>query len=77
LKTDDIFSSIRQIREAEENFGGFELMKRPGDGYYRGLPERLGDQLTVSLFFGFTGLLDSIGIEMEVPGLQFFLRMTT
>lgn len=24
-------------------------MKRPSDGYYRTLPDRLGDQLTVSL----------------------------
>lgn len=64
------------MREAEENFGGFELMKRPGDGYYRSLPERLGDQLTVSLFLGFIRLLDPIGIEMDVPRLQFLSRMT-
>lgn len=48
LKTDDIFATIRQMREAEEMFGGFELMKRPSDEYYRDLPDRLGDQLTVS-----------------------------
>jgi hypothetical protein len=28
---------------------GFELMTRPSDGYYRDLPNRLGDQLTVWL----------------------------
>jgi 4-hydroxyphenylpyruvate dioxygenase len=39
------------MREVEENFGGFELMKRPGDEYYRRLPERLGDQLTVRPFW--------------------------
>lgn len=31
-------------------FGGFELMKRPSDEYYRELPDRLGDQLSVSAY---------------------------
>ena len=47
LKTDDIFKTISLMREAEEELGGFELMKRPSDEYYRELPDRLGDQLTV------------------------------
>jgi 4-hydroxyphenylpyruvate dioxygenase len=47
LKSYDIFSTIRQMKDAEENFGGFELMTKPSDSYYRELPERLGDQLTV------------------------------
>lgn len=68
LKTDDIFSTIRQMRNAEENFGGFELMKRPSDAYYRALPDRLGDQLTVSLLVLSIGL-DSIAIEMDVSRL--------
>jgi len=46
IKTNDIFSTIEKMRHAEENFGGFELMKRPSEGYYRELPERLGDKLT-------------------------------
>mmetsp|Transcript_41246 Transcript_41246/g.61047 ORF Transcript_41246/g.61047 Transcript_41246/m.61047 type:complete len:482 (-) Transcript_41246:1069-2514(-) len=46
LKTDDIFATIRKIREAEPLLGGFELMKRPSDAYYRELPERLGGKLT-------------------------------
>ena len=48
LKTDDIFATIRKMKDAEEMFGGFELMKRPSDEYYRELPDRLGDQLSVS-----------------------------
>lgn len=48
LKTTDVFSTIRKMKEAEEMFGGFELMTRPSDQYYRELPDRLGDQLTVS-----------------------------
>jgi hypothetical protein len=49
LKTDDIFETLALMREAEEDFSGFDLMKRPSDEYYRELPERLGDKLTVSL----------------------------
>ena len=46
IKTNDIFDTISKIRYAEENLGGFELMVRPSDGYYRELPSRLGDKLT-------------------------------
>jgi 4-hydroxyphenylpyruvate dioxygenase-like putative hemolysin len=48
LKTTDIFSTVKKMREMEENSFGFELMKKPSEGYYRELPDRLGDQLTVS-----------------------------
>jgi 4-hydroxyphenylpyruvate dioxygenase-like putative hemolysin len=48
LKTDDIFATMRKMRDAEENFGGFELMKRPSEQYYQELPGRLGDKLSVS-----------------------------
>ncbi|KAL9184755.1 hypothetical protein ACHAXT_012725 [Thalassiosira profunda] len=46
IKTNDIFETIAKMRRAEEDFGGFELMVRPSDGYYRELPSRLGDKLT-------------------------------
>lgn len=46
IKTDDIFETISKMRYAEENLGGFELMVRPSDGYYKELPDRLGDKLT-------------------------------
>lgn len=48
LKTNDIFETVASIRDSAENFGGFELMKRPSDEYYEELPSRLGDKLTVS-----------------------------
>ena len=47
LKTKDIFETIELMRQSEEELGGFELMKRPSDQYYRELPDRLGNQLTV------------------------------
>jgi len=46
IKTNDIFDTISKMRYAEENLGGFELMVRPSNGYYRELPSRLGNKLT-------------------------------
>jgi 4-hydroxyphenylpyruvate dioxygenase len=45
LKTDDIFSTMRQIR-ARSAFGGFGFMPRPSDDYYRKLPQKIGDVLS-------------------------------
>jgi len=49
LKTDDVFKTIELMRAAEDEFGGFELMRRPSEDYYRDLPNRLGDKLSVSM----------------------------
>ena len=49
LKTDNIFETVAKVRTAQENLCGFELMTRPSGGYYKDLPNRLGDQLTVGL----------------------------
>jgi 4-hydroxyphenylpyruvate dioxygenase len=47
LKTNDIFKTIRTMRNVQQNsLLGFDLMKRPSDEYYKELPGRLGDQLT-------------------------------
>jgi 4-hydroxyphenylpyruvate dioxygenase len=48
LKTRDIFGTIRQMTQAGDGFGAFELMNRPSDQYYRELPSRLGNKLSVS-----------------------------
>lgn len=48
LKSYDIFATIRKMKHAGDTFGGFELMNRPSDQYYSELPDRLGDQLSVS-----------------------------
>eukprot|EP00877_Chromochloris_zofingiensis_P009722 jgi/Chrzof1/5002/Cz15g08050.t1 len=45
LKTDDIITTLRHMRKHSE-LGGFEFMPRPGDSYYRKLPEKIGDDLT-------------------------------
>eukprot|EP00581_Thalassiosira_minuscula_P015351 CAMPEP_0183721792 /NCGR_PEP_ID=MMETSP0737-20130205/13949_1 /TAXON_ID=385413 /ORGANISM="Thalassiosira miniscula, Strain CCMP1093" /LENGTH=546 /DNA_ID=CAMNT_0025951849 /DNA_START=6 /DNA_END=1643 /DNA_ORIENTATION=- len=46
IKTNDIFETITKMRNAEEFFGGFDLMVRPSDQYYEELPSRLGDKLS-------------------------------
>lgn len=40
LKTDDIITTLRHMRKHSE-LGGFEFMPRPGDSYYRKLPEKI------------------------------------
>lgn len=42
LFTPDIFTTMKQMREASE-YGGFEFMDRQIDSYYDNLPNRLGD----------------------------------
>jgi 4-hydroxyphenylpyruvate dioxygenase len=63
LKTDDIFATVAKMRQVEGTLFGFELMTKPSDGYYRELPERLGDQLTVSLVFWI--------LVLNVPHVQY------
>ena len=59
------------MREAEENFGGFELMARPSDGYYRNLPGRLGDLLTADQYkeleeLGILADADDEGVLLQI-----------
>ncbi|KAL7551952.1 hypothetical protein ACHAWF_015877, partial [Thalassiosira exigua] len=74
LKTDDIFATIAKMREAEERFGGFELMARPSEGYYRELPSRLGDRLTDEQY----ARLEELGVLADADDegvlLQIFTR---
>jgi 4-hydroxyphenylpyruvate dioxygenase-like putative hemolysin len=63
LKTDDIFATVAKMRQVEGTLCGFELMARPSDGYFRELPERLGDKLTVScitIFYVFAFYISKI-----------------
>lgn len=71
LKTDDIFATITQMRKAEEDLGGFELMVRPYDAYYRELPSRLGDKLTENRYreleeLGILADADNEGVLLQV-----------
>jgi 4-hydroxyphenylpyruvate dioxygenase len=46
LKTDDIFSTMREMKKRSK-IGGFEFMPKPGDDYYKKIPGRIGaDTLT-------------------------------
>ena len=73
LKTNDISETIRLMRIAEEQFGGFELMKRPSDGYYSELPDRLGDQLTSEQY----ETLEELGILADADDEGLLLQIFT
>ena len=42
LKTDDIFHTMREMKK-RSLIGGFEFMPKPGDDYYKKIPERIGE----------------------------------
>lgn len=73
IKTNDIFDTIAKMRHAEENFGGFELMKRPSDEYYKELPSRLGDKLTVEQY----KQLEELGILADADDEGILLQIFT
>lgn len=71
LKTDDIFETVSKVRMAEEELGGFDLMRRPSDEYYRELPDKLGDQLTPEQYakceeLGILADADDEGILLQI-----------
>ena len=51
LRTADIFATVAKMRQAQSNMFGLELMRRPSNEYYRELPDRIGDRLTVRKIF--------------------------
>ncbi|KAL7525007.1 hypothetical protein ACHAXR_000819, partial [Thalassiosira sp. AJA248-18] len=73
IKTNDIFATIAKMRFAEENYGGFELMVRPSDGYYRELPSRLGDKLTENEY----ERLEELGILADADDEGVLLQIFT
>jgi 4-hydroxyphenylpyruvate dioxygenase len=46
LKTDDIFTTVREMRKYSNMQGGFDFQAPASDGYYRHLKEKIGDALT-------------------------------
>ena len=71
IKTNDIFETISKMRNAEENYGGFELMVRPSDQYYKDLPSRLGDKLSADEYerleeLGILADADEEGVLLQI-----------
>eukprot|EP00804_Cyclotella_cryptica_P009673 CCRYP_011222-RA/>CCRYP_011222-RA protein AED:0.02 eAED:-0.02 QI:0/-1/0/1/-1/1/1/0/464 len=73
IKTNDIFETIAKMRYAEENLGGFELMVRPSEAYYRELPGRLGDKLTTEQY----AKLEELGILADADPEGVLLQIFT
>lgn len=73
LKTNDIFQTIQLIRQAEEEYGGFELMTRPSEEYYQELPDRLGDRLSQEQY----ERLEKLGILADADDEGILLQIFT
>ncbi|KAL3916927.1 MAG: hypothetical protein SGILL_004954 [Bacillariaceae sp.] len=73
LKTSDIFSTVRKMREVQQDLFGFELMKQPSDEYYRELPDRLGDRLTPEQYVE----LEELGILADADDEGVLLQLFT
>lgn len=71
LKTDDIFTTMREMRK-RSMIGGFEFMPQPSDAYYEKVPGRIGhDTLTESQFkelkeLGLLADRDDQGVLLQV-----------
>ncbi len=71
LMTDDIFSTMREMRK-RSRIGGFEFMPQPSKGYYEKCPDRIGrDSLTPEQFkeleeLGLLADRDDQGILLQV-----------
>ena len=73
LKTNDIFETVAQVRQAYETVVGFELMRRPSEAYYRELPDRLGNQLTTEQY----ERLEELGILADADDEGILLQIFT
>ncbi|KAL3809892.1 hypothetical protein ACHAXA_008544 [Cyclostephanos tholiformis] len=73
IKSNDIFETIAHMRMAEEELGGFELMARPSNAYYRDLPSILGDRLTSDQY----ELCEELGILADVDDEGVLLQIFT
>jgi 4-hydroxyphenylpyruvate dioxygenase len=49
LMTHDIFATMTELK-ARSYCGGFDFMPRPSDSYYKELPGRIGESLTVEQY---------------------------
>jgi 4-hydroxyphenylpyruvate dioxygenase len=73
IRSNDIFDTIAHMRIAEEEFGGFELMARPSDAYYRELPSILGNKLSSDQY----ELCEELGILADADDEGVLLQIFT
>jgi len=70
LMTEDIFQTLREMRERSD-MGGFEFMPSPPPTYYERMPDRLGDSLTPEQYkaceeLGILGDKDDQGVLLQI-----------
>lgn len=72
LKTDDIVSTLREMR-SRSDIGGFEFMPHPGAEYYKELPSRIGDALPADKYKE----CDELGILVDIDDQGVLLQIFT
>jgi 4-hydroxyphenylpyruvate dioxygenase len=72
LKTDDIVSTLREMRKRSD-FGGFDFMPNLGPTYYKALPERIGDALPAEKYKE----CEELGILVDIDDQGVLLQIFT
>ena len=61
LKTDDIFTTVREMRKYSHMHGGFDFQAPASDDYYKHLKEKIGDALTDEQY----ALVEELGLLVD------------
>ena len=72
LKTENIFKTLRHMREVEQ-LSGFELMPRPSEKYYKELPMKVGNSLTADQY----KTVEELGILVDKDDQGVLLQVFT
>ena len=72
VKTDDIFATMREMRQ-RKHLGGFDFMPQPSEGYYQRLPQKIGDALTAEEY----ALCKELGILVDRDDQGVLLQIFT
>eukprot|EP00455_Lapot_gusevi_P009264 TRINITY_DN1413_c0_g1_i1.p1 TRINITY_DN1413_c0_g1~~TRINITY_DN1413_c0_g1_i1.p1 ORF type:complete len:446 (-),score=195.25 TRINITY_DN1413_c0_g1_i1:153-1490(-) len=72
LKTDDIFSTLREMKQRKW-LGGFEFVPKPVETYYTRLRQRIGDELTAEQY----AQIEELGILVDKDDQGILLQIFT
>lgn len=72
LKTDNIFHTLQEMRQ-RSHLGGFEFMPSPDAGYYKRLPDRIGDGLTAEQY----KKIEELGLLVDADDQGILLQIFT
>ncbi|CAH0482329.1 unnamed protein product [Peronospora belbahrii] len=72
LKTDDIFHTLAEMQKRSYS-GGFDFMPRPNQAYYKQMPERIGNALTMDQY----KLIEQLGLLVDKDDQGILLQVFT